>query len=79
MSLTKETQTVSGFWQCSRTVPVREVDLLPQQRLTVDGLSEQQELVSSVARHERSEGVHYSHMDLSHPPVRPPGGIVAKQ
>ena len=32
MSLTKETQTVSGFWQCSRTVPVREVNLLPQQR-----------------------------------------------
>lgn len=58
---------------------MREVNLLPQQRLTVDGLSEQQELVSSLARHERSEGVRYSHMDLSHPPVRPPGGIVAKQ
>lgn len=32
MSLTKETQTESGFRQCSRTVPVREVNLLPQQR-----------------------------------------------
>ena len=79
MSLMKEIRTGSGVRQCSRMVPVREVNLLPQQRLTVDGLSEQQELVSSLARHERSEGVHYSHMDLSHPPVRPPGGIVAKQ
>ena len=28
---------------------------------------------------ERSEGVRSSHMDLSLPPERPPGGIVAKQ
>ena len=45
----------------------------------VDCLSEQQELVGGQARHERSEGVRSSHMDLSHPPERPPGGIVAKQ
>lgn len=45
----------------------------------VDGLSEQQELVGSEARHERPEGVRSFHMDLSHPPERPPGGIVAKQ
>lgn len=45
----------------------------------VDGLSEQQELVGGQARHERSEGVRSSHIDLSHPPERPPGGIVAKQ
>ena len=45
----------------------------------VDGFSEQQELVGGEARHERPEGVRSSHMDLSHPPERPPGGIVAKQ
>lgn len=45
----------------------------------VDGLSEQRELVGGQARHERSEGVRSSHIDLSHPPERPPGGIVAKQ
>ena len=32
MSLMKETQARSGFLQCSRTVPVRELNLLPQQR-----------------------------------------------
>lgn len=32
MSLMKEIQTGSGFRQCSRTVPVGEVNLLPQQR-----------------------------------------------
>lgn len=32
MSLMKETQAGSGFRQCSRTVPVRELNLLPQQR-----------------------------------------------
>lgn len=45
----------------------------------VDGFSEQHELVGGKARHERPEGVRSSHMDLSHPPERPPGGIVAKQ
>lgn len=45
----------------------------------VDGFSVQQELVGGEARHERPEGVCLSHMDLSHPPERPPGGIVAKQ
>lgn len=34
MSLMKKTQVASGLRQCSRTVPVREVNLLPQQRLT---------------------------------------------
>lgn len=60
MSLMKKTRVASGLRQCSRTVPAREVNLLPRQRLTVDGLSEQQELVSSEACHERPEGVHYS-------------------
>lgn len=32
MSLMKETQTGSGLRQCSRTVPVRDLNLLPQQR-----------------------------------------------
>ena len=32
MSLMKEIQTGSGFRQCSRTVPVGEVNFLPQQR-----------------------------------------------
>lgn len=32
MGLMKEIQTGSGFQQCSRTVPVGEVNLLPQQR-----------------------------------------------
>lgn len=45
----------------------------------VDGFSEQQELVGGEARHERPEWVRSSHMDLSHPPECPPGGIVAKQ
>lgn len=45
----------------------------------VDGFSVQQELVGGEACHERPEGVCLSHMDLSHPPERPPGGIVAKQ
>ena len=45
----------------------------------VDGFSERQELVGGKARNERPEGVRSSHMDLSHPPERPPGGIVAKQ
>lgn len=45
----------------------------------VDGFSEQQELVGGEARHERPEWVRSSHMDLSHAPERPPGGIVAKQ
>ena len=45
----------------------------------VDDFSEQQELVGGEARHERSEGVRTSHMDLSRPPERTPGGIVAKQ
>lgn len=45
----------------------------------VDGFSVQQELVGGEARHEHPEGVCLSHMDLSHPPERPPGGIVAKQ
>lgn len=79
MSLIKETQAARGLRQGSRTVPAREVNLLPRQRLTIDGLSEQQELVSSEARHERPEGDPYSHMGLPHPPERPPGGIVAKQ
>jgi len=35
--------------------------------------------VGGEARHERPEGVRSFHMDLSHPPERPPGGIVAKQ
>lgn len=45
----------------------------------VDGFSEQQELVGGEARHERPEGVRSSRMDLSHPPERPHGRIVAKQ
>ena len=45
----------------------------------VNGFSEQQELVGGQTRHERPEGVRSSHMDLSHPPERPPRGIVAKQ
>lgn len=45
----------------------------------VDGFSEQQELVGGEVRHKRPEGVRSSHMDLSHPPERPSGGIVAKQ
>lgn len=45
----------------------------------VDGFSVQQELVGGEARHERPEGVCLSHMDLSHPPERPPEGMVAKQ
>ena len=45
----------------------------------VNGFSEQQELVGGQARHERREGVRSSHIDLSNPPERPPGGIVAKQ
>lgn len=46
----------------------------------VDGLSVQQDLVGSQARHEHPEGIRSSHTDLSHPPPeRPPGGIVAKQ
>ncbi len=53
-------------------------DLLATARF-VDGLSEQQELVGGQARNECPEGVRSSHMDLSRPPERPPGGIVAKQ
>lgn len=45
----------------------------------VDGFSEQWELVGGQVRRERPKGVRSSHMDLSHPPERPPGGIVAKQ
>jgi len=45
----------------------------------VDGFSEQQGLVGGQARHKRTKGVRSSHMDLSHPPERPLGGIVAKQ
>lgn len=45
----------------------------------VEDFSEQQGLVSGQARHERPEGIRSSHMDLPHPPERPPGGIVAKQ
>ena len=108
----------SGLRQCSRTVPVREVNLLPQQRqrnlgtpaamdpslqaprvrpIGRGGFGERADadlfaaapdrrrLLRSAgarggqARHERPEGIRYSHMDLSHPPERPPGGIVAKQ
>ena len=45
----------------------------------VNGFSEQQELVGGQTRHERPEGVRSAHMDLSHPPERPPREIVAKQ
>lgn len=45
----------------------------------VYGFPERQELLGGEARHERPEGVRSSHLDLSHPPERPPGGIVAKQ
>lgn len=45
----------------------------------VDGFSVQQDLVGSQARHEHPEGICSSHIDLSHPPESPPGGIVAKQ
>lgn len=45
----------------------------------INGFSEQQELVGGQARHERPEGIRSSHIDLSHPPERPPGGIGAKQ
>lgn len=45
----------------------------------VDDLSEQQELVGGQARNECPEGVRSSRIDLSRPPERPPGGIVAKQ
>lgn len=45
----------------------------------VEGFSEQQELFGGRARNECPEGVRSSRMDLSRPPERPPGGIVAKQ
>ena len=77
MSLMKVTQTGSTFRQCSRMALVREGSLPPTS--LVDGFSVQQELVGVEACHERPEGVCLSHMDLSHPPERPPGGIVAKQ
>lgn len=41
----------------------------------VYGFPERQELLGGEARHERSEGVRSSHMDLSHPPERPPGEL----
>lgn len=44
----------------------------------VSSFSEQQEFVGGQTRHELPEGVRSSHIDLSHPPDRPPGGIVAK-
>lgn len=47
--------------------------------LEITQSSEQQELVNGQARHECPEGIRSSHIDLSHPPERPPGGIVAKQ
>lgn len=40
----------------------------------VDSFSEQQELVGGEARLKRPEGVRSSHIDLSHPPERPPRG-----
>lgn len=55
-----------------------EADLIAAASL-VDGFSEQLELVGGEARHDVPEGVRSSHMDLSHPPERPPGGIVANQ
>ena len=55
-----------------------DVDLVATAPL-VDGLSELQELVDGQARHERSKGVRFSHIDLSHPPERPSRGIVTKQ
>ena len=45
----------------------------------VNGFSEQRGLVGGEARHERLKVTLSSHMDLPHPPERPPGGIVAKQ
>lgn len=45
----------------------------------VDSFSVQQEPVGAQALHECPEGICSSHMDLSHPPERPLGGIVAKQ
>lgn len=48
-------------------------------RVPRHGLSEQKELVGGQVRHERSEGIRSSHIDLSHPPEHPSGGIVAKQ
>ena len=47
--------------------------------LLVDGFSGQQEPIDGETRYERPKGVRSSHMDLSHPPERPPGGIVVKQ
>lgn len=47
--------------------------------LEITQSSEQQELVNGQARQERPEGIRSSHIDLSHPPERPPGWIVAKQ
>ena len=44
-----------------------------------DVFSEQQELVGGHAHHDHPKGSRSSHMDLPHPPERPPGGIVAKQ
>lgn len=41
----------------------------------VDGFSVQQELIGGEARHEHPEGVCLSHMDLPHPPERPPEGL----
>ena len=43
------------------------------------GLSGQQELVAGESRNELPEGVRSSHIELPHPPERPPEGIVAKQ
>ena len=53
-------------------------DLLAAASL-VDSLSKQQELVGGQVRHECSERVRSFHMDLSHPPERPPEGTVTKQ
>ena len=44
-----------------------------------DVFSEQQEHVGGQAHHDYPKGSRSSHMDLPHPPERPPGGIVAKQ
>ena len=45
----------------------------------LSGFPERQEIVGGEARYERPEGARSSHMNLSHPPERPPGGIFAKQ
>lgn len=70
--------TASAAPRAFRVRSIGRCDLVAAAPL-VDSLSEQQEFVGGQAHHEPPEGVRSSHMELSHPPERPPGGFVAKQ